>query len=74
MAEDAKKAPFLDRVAAQAVSVRPSKALLTVLMLPFYVLGFVLGVAWVALRFVYGAVKVGILDASVRLSVGKGGG
>lgn len=60
-------AGFVERVAAQAVAVRPMRLLLTLLALPFYVLGWVVGLLWVAVLFAYGAVKVGIADARSRM-------
>lgn len=66
--ESAKKAAFVDRVAAAAVSVRPAKLLLTLLALPFYVLGWVLGLVYVCVLFAVGACKVGIADARSKAS------
>lgn len=57
---------FVDRVAVEALQVRPLKAFLTLLALPFYVLGWIAGLLWLALRFAFGAVKVGIADAQAR--------
>lgn len=57
---------FVDRVAAEALDVRPLKAVLTLLAVPFYVLGWLLGLLWVVARFAVGAVKVGIADAQTR--------
>ena len=57
---------FADRVAVEALDVRPVKAVLTLLAVPFYVLGWVLGLLWLAVRFAVGAVKVGIADAQAR--------
>lgn len=59
---------FVERVAEQATSVRPLKLLLTVLAVPFYVLGWILGLLYVAALFAIGAVKVGIADARARAS------
>ena len=57
---------FVDRVAIEASSVRPLRVLLTVLALPFYVLGWVLGIAWVVVKFAVAAVKLGIAEAQAR--------
>ena len=57
---------FVDRVAIEALSVRPLRVLLTVLALPFYVLGWVLGIAWVVVKFAVAAVKLGIAEAQAR--------
>lgn len=56
------------RVAAEAVSIRPLKALLTVLAFPFYVLGLVLGLVVVAVIFAVGAVKLGVADMRARVN------
>lgn len=68
MAEDAKKPAVVDRVVAQALTVRPSRVLLVLLMLPFYVVGFTVGAVWFALRWTYSAVQIGFIDATTRLS------
>ena len=57
---------FVDRVAASAMQVRPVKLLLTLLALPFYALGWLLGLLVVVAMFAVGAVKVGIADARAR--------
>jgi hypothetical protein len=57
---------FVDRVATEAMTVRPVKLLLTLLTLPFYVVGWVLGLLFVVVMFAVGAVKVGIADARER--------
>lgn len=58
---------FVDRAATAALQVRPLKALLWVLTVPFYVLGWTFGVVWVVVAFAIGAVRVGITDARTRL-------
>lgn len=55
-----------ERVAAEAMSVRPGRLLLTVLAFPFYVLGWLLGLLVVCFLFAVSAVKVGISDARAR--------
>lgn len=60
---------FVDRVAEQALAVRPVKLLLTLLALPFYLLGLVAGLVVVVVMFAYGAIKVGIADA--RAAAGR---
>ena len=57
---------FVDRVATEAATVRPVKLVLTLLTLPFYVLGWVLGLLFVVVMFAVGAVKVGVADARDR--------
>lgn len=60
---------FVERVAREAVAVKPVKVLLTVLALPFYVVGLVVGLLVVAVMFAAGAVKVGIGDVRERVTV-----
>lgn len=59
-------ASFPERVATRAQSVNVVKLLLSVLTLPFYVLGLVVGVVWLVLSFAYAGVLVGFGDASRR--------
>lgn len=61
-------AAIVDRVAVEALNVRPVRALVTLLTLPFVVLGFVLGVLWLVVRFAYAAVKVGMAEAQARIA------
>ena len=67
MADD-EHTKFVERVAAAAVGVRPAKLLLTLLALPFYVWGGVLGLAYVCVLFAVGACKAGIADARSKAS------
>lgn len=61
-------AKFVDRVASEALALRPLKMLATVLAIPFYVLGLLLGLLVVVAAFAVGAVRVGIADARARLA------
>jgi hypothetical protein len=61
---------FPERVAERAQSVNVVKLVLSVLAFPFYVLGFVAGVLWLVVRWVYAAVAVGFADGLQR----RGGG
>jgi len=54
---------FIERVSQQATQVRPLKVLLTVVSLPFYLVGLLVGCLWVVVVFAYAAVKVGVEDA-----------
>lgn len=54
---------YPERVAAKAAEVRPARLLLALIAVPFYVLGFVAGVAWAALVWIFAAVQVGFADA-----------
>lgn len=59
-------AATFDRVAERAATYQPAKILLTVLAVPFYVVGFVVGVLWVALAWAWAAVLVGVGDVRRR--------
>ena len=56
----------IDRVAAAAAELKPLRVLLTVIAFPFWVLGLAVGLAWVAVTWCYGAIKVGVADAKGR--------
>lgn len=60
---------FPERVAAKAVDIRVARILLTILAAPFYVVGFVAGVLWLALRWVFAALVVGFTDITNREQV-----
>lgn len=62
-------ASFPERVATKAADVDIAKLLLTLLALPFYVLGLAVGLTWVALRWIYAAVVVGFADVAERRTV-----
>jgi hypothetical protein len=62
-------ASFPERVALKAADVAVAKILLTILALPFYVLGFIAGVLWVAVRWIFAAVVVGFGDVTTRRAV-----
>lgn len=57
---------FPNRVAARASEVKFSRAVLTVVAFPFFVLGLLLGLLWVALVWVCLAVVDGISVAQGR--------
>ena len=59
---------FVDRVAVQAVSVRPLRLLLAVVAAVFYVVGFVVGLVVVAVKFAVAAVKVGVSECHARFA------
>lgn len=59
----------IDRVQAQAAELQPIRILLSVLAAPFWVLGVVVGVTLLAVRWMIAAVLVGMTDA--RAFVGK---
>lgn len=55
-------AAFVDRVQAQATTVKPLQLLLTIFAAPFYVLGWLVGLVVVALAWAYAAVQMGYRD------------
>jgi hypothetical protein len=57
---------FPERVAERAADIRVARILLTLLAVPFYVLGFIVGVVWVGLRWAFAAVAIGVTDVSRR--------
>lgn len=59
---------FVERVAVTALTVKPAKMLLTLLALPFYVLGWVFGLLFVVVQFAVAAVKVGMADARTKIA------
>ena len=66
-------AEFVDRVAVEAANVQVVRVLLMVLAAPLYVLGFIVGLLIVAVRWSVAAVRVGISDAMARGSRSGGG-
>lgn len=56
----------IDRVSAQAAELQLLRILLSVLALPFYVIGVVIGVTLIALRWMFAAVLVGMTDMQTR--------
>ena len=68
VSDDAVAESYSARVAAQAASIRPLRAALTVLAVPFYLLGLFVGLVFVAVLWAAGAVKLGLVDARERLS------
>lgn len=63
---------FVDRVAAEATKVKPSKMLLSLLALPFYVIGLLLGVVLVSMSFMVAGVKLGVADTRRHLDRNDG--
>lgn len=58
---------YVDRVAEQALKVKPVKLLLSLLALPFYVLGLVAGLVVVVFVFAYAGIKTGVRDVRGHL-------
>lgn len=61
----------IQAVATKAATYDPVRALLAVLAFPFYVLGVVLGVLWLAGTWLFAAVAAGVDDARRRAGEGE---
>jgi hypothetical protein len=57
---------FVERVASRASEVKLSRAALTLLATPFYVLGLLVGLAVVSARWIGAAVLIGVDDVRHR--------
>lgn len=66
------RASFPERVAARAQQVSVARLLLSLLALPFYVLGLVAGVLLVAGAWVVSAAALGVEDVRSRARRGDG--
>lgn len=62
----------VDRIHERASTIRPGRAALEVITWPLWLLGWIVGAIWVALRFAGGAVAVGFDDARGRRPSGEG--
>lgn len=62
----------VDRIQERATTIRPGRAALEVLAWPLWLIGWLIGAVWVALRFVGGALMVGFDDARGRRPSGEG--
>jgi len=62
----------VDRIQVRATTIRPGRAALEVLAWPLWLLGWLFGSVWVAVRFIGGAVMVGFDDARGRSTFGDG--
>ena len=62
---------LLTRVHAQARSTKPGRAALTLLALPFYVVGLVLGLVVVVAVYAWAAMKTGIADVRAKAPAGR---
>ena len=56
---------YVERVAARAEQIKFIQLVLTVLALPFFIVGVIVGVVWLAVRWCYAAVIVGF-ETSVK--------
>lgn len=52
-------ATTLDRIAAEAKQLRPGRVLLTIVTAPFFLIGWLIGVVWLALALLWSAGVVG---------------
>jgi len=57
---------FVDRVAEQAGKNKPSKLLLSLLALPFYVLGLLVGLVVAVFVFAWAGVQLGVADVRAK--------
>ena len=57
---------FPDRVASRAQTISPIKVILTLLALPFYLLGLVAGLVLVTVSWAWAAATVGVEDVRRR--------
>lgn len=60
------KPSFSDRLANQAADVKLIRLLLSLLAIPFYLFGLLVGALILAVRWCYAAVLIGIADAAKR--------
>lgn len=54
------------RVAAKASTIKAAPLVLSVLVAPFYVIGFVVGVLWLMVTWVFAAVVLGMSAAKPK--------
>ncbi len=59
-------ASTVDRVAEAAQQVKPLRLLLSIVAFPFYLIGLIAGLVWVAVTWIAAAVQVGFADARRR--------
>lgn len=57
---------YVQRVADRASEFDPARAVLTVLAAPFYLVGLLVGIVWVALAWIWAAVLTGAGDVRGR--------
>lgn len=56
----------IDRIHDRAHAARPGRAVLTVLTAPLWLIGWLVGMLWLALAYAGAAVAVGFTDAKER--------
>lgn len=61
---------FAQKVAEKAADYRPARALLTMIALPFFVLGALAAVLWLAGSWIWAAAVTGFVDTRNRNGVG----
>ncbi len=52
----------IDRISEEAHKLQFGRAVLTILFMPVFLIGWLIGKAWRAVTFVIAALKVGFLD------------
>lgn len=57
---------YVERVANRAQDVQIIRLVLTLLALPFFVVGLVVGLVWLAVRWCYAALLVGFEQVTKR--------
>lgn len=57
---------IVERAQARAITIDPRRIALDVLVSPLWLVGWLVGAVWVALRFLGGVVAVGFDDARGR--------
>ncbi len=60
---------FAEKVAEKAATYRPARALLTLIALPFFVLGGLAAVIWLAGSWIWAAAVTGFIDTRNRNGV-----
>ncbi len=57
---------FVEKVAEKAADYKPARALLTLIALPFFVMGALAGVLWMAGTWIWAATVTGFIDTRDR--------
>lgn len=65
---------YPEKVAARAADIRAVSLLLSLLALPFFVIGFVVGILWLAIRWSYAALLIGFEQVATSAGTGDDAG
>lgn len=65
---------FAARVASRAEQVQIARLLLSLLALPFYIVGAVAALVWLCMRWAYAALVIGFSDIVARAGGGDAAG